>query len=350
MSKPANKSMIGAFVVGAVVMAVVAIVLFGSGRFFKTTETWLTFFDGSVKGLNVGSPVVFRGVEVGQVTDIIVGFDATAIDIIIPVIFETDPEKFRNIGPRVQRSEKEMVRVLVERGLRAQLQMQSLVTGQLVINLDFLPNTPARLKGIDKFGDKLTLQSFLEIPSVPTPLQRLEKTLENISFEDIADDVRRAMDGIAKLVSSDDLHASIGELKETLIAVKNLSREMSSKVEPLATSIDQTLVETRAGIGDARHLIGDTRKLITNIDRQTTPLMSKIQKAVESTETALDQADTTLKSIENIADEGSELRHEISATLREISAASRSMRVLADFIEQHPDAILRGRVTRSGGN
>jgi paraquat-inducible protein B len=350
MSKPASKTMIGVFVVVAVVLAVVAIVLFGSGRFFKTTDRWLTFFEGSVKGLNVGSSVVFRGVQVGQVTDIIVGFDATALEVIIPVIFETDPEKFIDLGPLVERSEEEMHRALIERGLRAQLQMQSLVTGQLVINLDFLPNTPARLKGIDKFADQLALQSYLEIPSVPTPLQRIEKMLQNISFEEIADDVRRAMDGIAKLVSSDDLHASIGELKETLIAVKNLSREMSSKVEPLATSIDQTLVETRAGIGDARHLIGDTRKLITNIDRQTAPLMSKIQKAVESAGTALDQADTTLKSIESIADEGSELRHEISETLREISAASRSMRVLADFIEQHPDAILRGRVTRSGGN
>jgi paraquat-inducible protein B len=343
MSKPANKTMIGAFVLGAVVMAVVAIVLFGSGRFFKTTDTWLTFFEGSVKGLNVGSAVVFRGVQVGQVTDIIVGFDPVEIAVLIPVIFETDPEKFKDIGQRAERSDEDMVRILVERGLRAQLQMQSLVTGQLVINLDFLPNTPARLKGIDMFAGKLALETLNEIPSVPTPLQRLEKTLENISFEEIADDVKRAMDGIAKLVSSPDLHASIGELKEMLIAVKNLAREMGNKVEPLATSIDQTLVETRAGIGDAR-------KLIANIDGQTTPLMSKIQKAVESAETALNQADTTLKSIESIADEGTALRHEVSATLTEISAASRSMRVLADFIEQHPDAILRGRVTRTGGN
>lgn len=343
MSKPANKTMIGAFVLGAVVMAVVAIVLFGSGKFFKTTDTWLTFFEGSVKGLNVGSPVVFRGVQVGQVNDIIVGFDPTALEVIIPVIFETDPEKFKDIGPRVQRSEEEMLQALIERGLRTQLQMQSLVTGQLVINLDFLPNTPARLKGIDKFADKLAIKSLWEVPSVPTPLQRLEKTLENISFEDIADDIRRAMDGIAKLASSDDLHEGISVLKNTLLDIQKLARNLDSKVEPLATSIDQTLVETRAGIGDAR-------QLIANIDEQTIPLMSRIKKAVESAETALDQADTTLKSIESLTDEGTQLRHEVSATLTEIAAASRSMRVLTDFIEQHPDAILRGRVTRSGGN
>jgi paraquat-inducible protein B len=67
MSKPANKTLIGAFVVGAVALAVAAIVLFGSGRFFKDMDQWVAIFPGSVKGLNVGSPVVFRGVQVGQV-------------------------------------------------------------------------------------------------------------------------------------------------------------------------------------------------------------------------------------------------------------------------------------------
>ena len=343
MSKPANKTMIGTFVVVAVVLAVAAVVLFGSGKFFQQTKRWIVFFEGSVKGLNVGSPVVFRGVQIGQVTDIIVGFDTAKIEVIIPVIFEIDPERFKDIGLRVERSDEEMVRALIERGLRAQLQMQSMVTGQLVINIDFLPNTEARLKGLDRFADKITLEGLNEIPSVPTPMQRLEKTIENINFEEIADDIRRAMDGIAKLATSPDLHASIGEFKETLIAVKELAREVESKVEPLATSVDQTLVEARAGIGDAR-------KLITSVDRQTNALMLRIQKAVESAGTALDQADTTLKDIENLAEEGTQLRHEVSATLREISAASRSMRVLADFIEQHPDAILRGRVIRSGGN
>ena len=176
MSKPANKTMIGTFVVVAVVLAVAAVVLFGSGKFFQQTERWIVFFEGSVKGLNVGSPVVFRGVQIGQVTDIIVGFDTAKIEVIIPVIFEIDPEKFKDIGLRVERSDEEMVRALIERGLRAQLQMQSMVTGQLVINIDFLPNTEARLKGLDRFADKITLEGLNEIPSVPTPMQRLEKT------------------------------------------------------------------------------------------------------------------------------------------------------------------------------
>jgi paraquat-inducible protein B len=124
--------------------------------------------------------------------------------------------------------------------------------------------------------------------------------------------------------------------------VQNLVRNIDSKVEPLATGIDQTLVEARAGIGDAR-------KLITNIDEQTTPLLSRVRKATGSVQNALAQADTTLKSIEGLVEEGSKLRYEVSAALREVGAASRSVRVLADFIEQHPDAILRGRTVQTGG-
>jgi paraquat-inducible protein B len=340
MSKPANKTMIGAFVVGAVVLAVAAVVLFGSGKFFRKTEPWLTFFQGSVKGLNVGSPVVFRGVQIGQVTDIIVGFDPTQLEVLIPVFFEIDPEKFKDIGRRVETSDADMHKALISRGLRAQLQIQSLVTGQLLINIDFYPDTPAQLIGIDQFRDKMPLEDWWEIPSVSTPLQELEKALSEINIKEITDDVRRAMDGIAKLATDPDLHEGIGVLKNTLTEIQKLARHLDSKVDPLATSLDQTLDEARAGIGDARKMMNE----------QAPALVSKIKNAAESATTALEQANTTLKSIEDLADEGTQLRHEVSAALTEISAASRSVRVLSDFIEQHPDAILRGRAKETGGN
>ena len=342
MSKPANKTMIGLFVIVAVVLAVAAVIVFGSGRFFKKTEPWMTFFGGSVRGLNVGSPVVFRGVQVGQVTDIIVGFDSTKLEVLIPVLFEIDPEKFREIGTQVETTAAEMHKALITRGLRAQLQMQSLVTGQLLINLDFYPDTPAKLVGLERFKGKISVEEWWEIPSIPTPLQELEKALGELNIKEITEDVRRAADGIAKLVSSPDLQASMGELKQMLIAVKEVAQKVDSKVEPLATSLDQTLIEARAGIGDAR-------KLIANIDEKTTPLLSRIEKATESAQIALEQADTTLESIEGLAEEGTKLRHEISTALREIGAASRSVRILADFIEQHPDAVLRGRAVKTGG-
>jgi paraquat-inducible protein B len=340
MSKPANKTLIGTFVVGAVVLAVVAIVLFGSGRFFKDTDEWVAFFPGSVKGLNVGSPVVFRGVQVGQVTAIKVNFDPSELSINIPVMFETDPDRFRTIGPQTISDDAELHRALISQGLRAQLQLQSLVTGQLMINMDFFPETPVKMFGVENAELGADVKPWWEIPTISTTLQDLEQALGQIDFKDITDDIKRAMDGIAKLATSPDLHESIGVLKQTLIDVQKLARNLDSKVEPLATSFDQTLVEARAGIGDARKLMNE----------QAPALVSKIKKAAESATTALDQANVTLKSIQEIADEGTQLRYEVSSALNEIAAASRSVRVLADFIEQHPDAILRGRASQTGGN
>jgi paraquat-inducible protein B len=312
---------------------VAAIVLFGSGRFFKETDHWVAFFPGSLRGLNVGSPVVFRGVQVGQVTDIIVNFNAAELSVNIPVIFETDPERFRPIGTTLIEDDKEMHLALVEQGLRAQLQLVSLVTGQLAINMDFYPDTPVNLFGVKnaQLGDNV--RDWWEVPTISTPLQDLEKALGEINFKDMAEDISRAMDGIAKLASSPELHASILELKDTLIAFRSLAKNVDSKVEPLSTSLDQTLVDVRAGIGDARKLMA-----------------TDLKGALTSAKAALDNLDKTLVSIENLAEEGTQLRHEISVALTEVSAAARSVRVLADFIEQHPDAVLRGRVTRTGGN
>jgi paraquat-inducible protein B len=343
MSKPANKTLIGAFVLGAVVLGVAAIVLFGSGRFFRDADEWVAFFPGSVRGLNVGSPVVFRGVQVGQVTDIIVNFDTAELSVNIPVLFETDPERFRDVGDRVITDEKEMYTALVKQGLRAQLQLTSLITGQLAINMDFFPNTPVKLFGVEnaQLGDDV--RDWMEIPTISTTLQDLGHALAEIDFKDMADDFKRAMDGIAELVGSAELQTSVSELKETLIAVKTLARDLNAKFVPLASSIDQTLTDIRAGVGDAR-------QFLAHIDDKTTPLMSKIQNTTESAQIALEQANQTLKSLRQVAEEGSQLRYEVSATLREISAASRSVRVLSDFIEQHPDALLRGRVKRTGEN
>ena len=333
MSKPANKTLIGAFVVGAVALTVAAIVLFGSGRFFKDVDGWVAFFPGSVRGLNVGSPVVFRGVQVGQVTDIIVNFDPSELSVNIPVVFETDSDRFRSIGPDVITDEKELHEALVAQGLRAQLQLTSLVTGQLAINMDFFPNTPAKMFGVEKAQLDKKIKRWWEIPTISTTLQDLEAALGEIDFKDMADDIRRAMDGIAKLATSPELHASFVELKDTLIAFRSLAKNVDSKVEPLATSLDQTLVDVRSGIGDARELMA-----------------TDVKGALKSAKIALNKANKTLASIENLADEGTQLRLEISAVLTEVSAAARSVRILADFIEQHPDAVLRGRVSRTGGN
>ena len=330
--------MIGAFVLIAVVLAVAAIVVLGSGKFFKQTSTWVAFFEGSVKGLNVGSPVVFRGVKVGEVTDIIVTFNMAELSVLIPVIFETDSKRFQDIGDTTITSDEQFHRAMISKGLRAQLQIQSLVTGQLMINLDFYPNTPAKMVAVDKIKTVLSVKSWWEIPTIPTPMQELEKAIGQLDLKELAGDIKQAMDGLAKLASSPDLHESIGIFKQTLTDTQKLVSNLDNKIEPLANSIEQTLAESRAGIGDFRKLV----------NTEGPPLAANIKKAAEAATIAIDQANTTLKSIEVVSKEGGQLRFEVSAALEEVSAAARSVRILADFIERHPDALIRGRAPQNG--
>ena len=148
MSKPANKTLIGVFVIGAIVLAIIAVIIFGSGKFFAEKMPLVMYFEGSVAGLNVGSPVMFKGVKVGVVKDIVLRFDSNNISFLIPVYAELDPKRFHVIGKIAD--ETELDKELIKRGLRARLELQSMVTGQLMVDLDFYPDKPAKLVGLDK--------------------------------------------------------------------------------------------------------------------------------------------------------------------------------------------------------
>src|SRR4030042_3764548 len=138
MSKQANKTMIGAFVVGATALVVAGVLVFGSAKFLKERHPFVMYFDGSVQGLDVGASVVFRGVKVGTVTDIELRTDPVNLTIQIPVFIEIEMDRLKRTGTLpLKRTPAEGMKLLVERGLRAQLELQSLVTGKLLVNLDF---------------------------------------------------------------------------------------------------------------------------------------------------------------------------------------------------------------------
>ena len=139
MAKQANRMMIGGFVVLAVIIMAASLVVFGSGKFFKKTNKYILYFDESVKGLSVGAPVLFQGVQVGSVTSITLQADFVTMKTQIPIIIEIEPDRWKvRTG---ERSYRKVAEKLIEMGLRAQLIMQSFITGQLMIQLDFYPKS-----------------------------------------------------------------------------------------------------------------------------------------------------------------------------------------------------------------
>jgi paraquat-inducible protein B len=357
MSKQANKTVIGVFVVIAIVLAVAAVIVFGSGKFFSHTATVVAFFEGSVKGLRAGAPVTFRGVPIGEVKSIQVVYNPKDQSFWIPVILELEPDKIQDWGAyikQVARSERNQM--LIKAGLRAQLQMQSLVTGQLSVDLDFYPDKPAHLVKPEIPELKIP---YPEIPTIKTPLQEISETIQQFPLPEIAQDISRSLKGIERLVNSANLTESLEGVNEPVKEIKSLVKNVNSKVDVLAGDLDLTIKETHTLVGklndhagsilaDIDQTTSDTRKLVKNLDNQLPPLAASLKATLDATEASLVQARKTLKTIEYAAGENSPIRYELSDALNEIAGAARSVRVFADYLEQNPEALLRGKGASGG--
>ncbi|MBW2408238.1 MAG: MCE family protein, partial [Deltaproteobacteria bacterium] len=216
MSKKANKTVIGAFVIGAIALIVVAIVVLGSGRFFRERRSNVSFFEGSVKGLRIGAPVTFRGVTIGTVTSIKVRFITEDMTFRIPVFYEIEPDRFSGLSDELDREPGELLNKLIERGLRAQLGTQSLVTGQKYINLDFHPEAPANFIAdqIPDFAERI--KDHVELPTTPGSFQKIERALNELPLGEIIEEARSALKGIERTVNSPELADSLKYLRQTL--------------------------------------------------------------------------------------------------------------------------------------
>ncbi len=310
MSKPANKTMIGIFVVVAIGLVVAAILILGSGKFFTDKPKFVMYFDGSVKGLAIGSPVVFRGVKIGTVTEIGMLFSKKDLSVLIPVyveLGEADVTMMDDNSPSAKKRERkkilyEYLDALIKQGIRAQLEMQSFVTGQLQIALDFFPGKPARFVG--------GFSKYPEIPTIPTQLQELTKRVEQLPIEEIGRKLQSTLDGIDRIVNS----------PETAHMVKS--------------------------IGQAAD---ETRTLIRDMDRQIEPLIASIKKTSDEAGTTLKKIRIVAGSIENTAGEDSVVVQRLNKTLDELERASRSLRLLADTVEQQPESLIFGKKNLKGG-
>jgi paraquat-inducible protein B len=331
MSKKANKTIIGAFVVGAIVLIVAGVLIFGSGKFLEETRSYVLFFQGSVKGLNIGSPVMFRGVKIGSVTDILLRFDPEDLSIYIPVIVELEPERIEDVSGEKHVSEN--VKRMVKHGLRGQLQLQSMVTGQLMVNFDFETDEPLTLTGITS--------EYPELPTIPSDMEKLSKTLENIPFEDIFKKLHAAVEGFNKIINSPELGGTIKAAEKTLKEMQQLVKDVDNQIKPLVANIMNTS-------DAARNSFEQAEKTLALEEGVPGELASGIKETLISAGNAMTQAEHTLSSVQGVVAEDSNTLYELNNSLQELSEAARSIRFLADYLERHPEALLRGKGSSKG--
>jgi paraquat-inducible protein B len=249
---------------------------------------YLVEFDGSVGGLRAGAPVEFRGMRIGSVIDVRLEIDAKQDTVRIPVILEIEPQRI-GIERGAGEERYAVMAALIERGLRAQLKSGNLLTGELLVDLDFHPDSPPAT--LDRSG------AYPKIPAVPAELDALKASvttvlskLASLPLPGLVDDLRATIHGIDALVTSPDTVGTVAALNHSAVRLE---------------------------------------ELIATLDGHLGPLLI--------------QAQSTLASADGLVGAGSQGRYDLNDLLKELTGAARSIRVFADYLERYPEALLRGK-------
>jgi paraquat-inducible protein B len=345
MAKQASRTAIGAFVVGAIALAVAGVLVFGSGKLLSKQARFVMFFDGSLKGLQVGAPVVMQGVKIGEVTDIYVMADPATLEFFTPVFVKIDPGKIRVAGQetttwKMRKEEYSDYQALVKKGMKAQLVLQSFVTGQLWIGLDLYPDKPVRLVGM--------IKDVPEIPTIPPTLEEISKTVGNLPLKEIAGKLDNVLTGIARLVNSPELQRTVANMEKATGDIDRLVKRVDSQVEPLSADVRRTLEEANKTLASAQGALAQAEKTLAFKEGVPGQVAESLLATLSSVRSSLDESRKALVEVQGLTSQSAYLGYEAGSTLEEMKSLSRSVRSLTDYLERHPESLIRGKSPGKG--
>ncbi|MBV8187335.1 MAG: MCE family protein [Alphaproteobacteria bacterium] len=322
----ARAGIVGGFILGAMGLGVAAILFFGGTKVFARTLHAVVFFNEPVAGLEVGAPVTFHGVRVGLVKSVRLEFSAASMSARTPVVLEFQPDQVTWEGGRKLTDDRKDIDGLIRAGLRGKLEMQSFVTGQLRVDLEFLPDTPVRLAEVST--------DLPQIPTVPSELGQLWAQLTKLRLQDLADTMQRAFASFDRLASHVDsvLDPLMGNANDALVAARQTFQTGDDAIARLRDEASTTLHDVDGLMVDARHQLG--------------PRAAELSRVLNSADRAARQAATMLESLNGLAQSRSQFRSDLEAAIRDLAAAAGLLRDFAATIERNPNALLMGRANR----
>lgn len=317
MSEKPHNVAIGAFVAGALLIAVTMVIFALGTGFGEQREKVIMVFDGSVKGLSIGAPVALRGVQIGQVTNIELMLDADAIELIMLVEAELSEKNIRRLGTNPD----DVTDELIARGLRAQLRTQSLLTGLLYIQLDFHPDNEAILADVES--------PHLQIPTVPTDLQVLASKLEEMDLAQLADDVQGTLKGLNAFITSDAFQAIPAGAQASLDSINTLSEQLRQQLASTGPKLDKVL--------------DDAATTIAGANAELPRISDLVQKNLGLLNQAITGFEQTMQSVDSLVSPDSPTTYQLNKALQELTRASRAIQALATTLEQQPESLFKGK-------
>jgi paraquat-inducible protein B len=299
-SKPA---MVGSFILGALALGVIGILVFGGMNVFAHKLRVVVVFSESITGLEVGAPVTFRGVRIGQVEKMRLHIDVHRQTSWLPVYLDLDLDQIawaNGVGGK-----RADLQSAVESGLRAQLVSQGLVGGDMGVNLDYRPGTPALLAE--------QTQDAFEIPTVPSDLQDLKDQLLKLDLPEIGRQAR-----------------------EALASVHHVTEELGARIGPLADGLQTTLTTATDAVRrlqlDSARTLGDVDRLANESRQQIKTNGDDLDRVLRKADEATGRADELVESLNDMTSP----RGDLQASLRDLTASAGSLRGLTHDLERDP--------------
>ncbi len=313
MSETRKPFWIGAFLLGGIALLASGLLLLGRDSWFSQPSDYVVYFTGTLDGLDVGADVTYRGVKVGTVREIRLSYDRELQDVVIPVVLRINPDAGREGG----RFDK-VVERLVERGLRAQLQTQSLLTGKAIVALDLFPGQA----GYVREPHELALPTIPSVPSrvdqAATLLRDLAGSLRELPLREMVVSLGNTLEALERLSTSSATAEGLASLGRTLHNVENMTQQLQRQIPPILDNARHGSAELRAAIGE---------------------LHGAAQTATQTLQQLQGLAGDTRRSL----GPESELQFQLLQALEELGRASKALQRSAESLEQQPEALIFGR-------
>jgi paraquat-inducible protein B len=327
MSKKINTTSIGLFIVTGVALGVIGLLLFSSSKMFSKSHDLIVYFNESLNGLSEGAPVKYRGVTVGRVKRVMARFNQATNDNAMPVILEIEDKLVRRrLGDEAgvlfysRLTEARTRDERIKQGLRASLQTESLVTGVLYVDLRINPHAPPPVfHQLDNIYD--------ELPTEPTQIQQLFENLGSL-------DIKSLQTNLNRLIVR--LDTTVGELKMS---------DINAGVTNLLASVNQLVTDpdiTNA-LAALRPTLEQYRELGAKVTSRVDPLADSITNSLAGADRALAQIRGAGENLRRVLAPDSPVLNELDRTLEQLAGASQSVAALADFLKEHPNALIAGR-------
>jgi paraquat-inducible protein B len=316
MSRKANPTVIGVFIVLGLALAVASVLVFSSSRIFARTKEYILYFDATLTGLDPGAAVRFRGVNIGFVKEVLIHLNQSAEDTSLPVVIVLNEDRLRERGDgSFNLANDAQLEASIKRGLRGKLEAQSLLTGLLYVELEFLPDAPPpryhQLKPLYQEiptappGVQIFRVDFAEITQkLNALLTKLDTSLSELQVREINRGLTNVIASIQATASSPEFTNTLASARQAFDEFRQISTKLRSRVDGLADAADETLTESRDTVVELRHGVQDLRDMLAP------------------------QAP---------------FRQEVQAALEQLSEAGRALGEFAEFLKRHPNALLSGK-------